>query len=214
MHMMLLSLALADSAEPVDDVEDEATEQVEGELEALDDGEFVEEFDEASGTIQRVRVRRPAPVEKSYRDEALALAAVLGLLLFLRVNRRESAKRTRPKRRTPLSVDELATCVFEASRTADLLMYRDLFLNGGEAAGLLGRENAEGWLASRSQKHLTDSLATLGAHCSEDSFLAEAWLEGEVLVLRIRAEDLDVEAPVATAKKVGQAWRLYEIVES
>jgi hypothetical protein len=93
-------------------------------------------------------------------------------------------------------------------------MYRSLFLNGGEAARLLGREDAEKWLGRRSQRRLTESLATLAAHCSEGGFLAEAWLEGEVLVLRIRDEDTDVETPVATAKKLGQAWRLYELVES
>lgn len=214
MHMMLLSLALADTGGPSDEATPDAVEAVEDADPSDGEEEIVEEFDETSGTVQRRRVRRKPVEKKSRRTEGLAVAALLGLLLFSSVNRRKRAERKRPERRTPLSIAELGSSVFEAGRQADLFLYRDLFLNGGEAGRLLGREEAEKWLARRSNKRLTDSLAGLAVHCREGTYFAEARLQGDVLVLRTRDAEREYERPVATVKQVGTAWRLYELVDA
>jgi hypothetical protein len=108
----------------------------------------------------------------------------------------------------------LGTSVFEAGRQADLFLYRDLFLTGGEVSKMMGREEAERWLTRRTNNHLTESLAGLAVLCRPGSFFAEARLEGQVLVLRTRGGDREQERPVAVVKKVGTAFRLYDLVES
>lgn len=216
--MLLLALSLAfalefgDSAQPTEIAEPtEATE----ESEESEEFEEIEEFDETSGTVQRRRVRKkPVQGDRGRRTEGLAVAALLGLLLLSRVNRRKRQERTRPPRRTPMTVAELGSSVFEAGRQADLFLYRDLFLTGGEVSEMFGREEADRWLARRTNDHLTESLAGLAVICRPGSFFTGARLEGEVLVLRTRGGDGEQERPVAVVQKVGTAFRLYDLVES
>jgi len=213
---LALALELGGSDLPKEAVEPTET-SAEGN-EALEEGvefEEIEEFDETSGTLQRRRVRKKSVEnDSSRRNQGLGLAALLGLLLFSSVNRRKREERKRPPRRTPISVTELGTSVFEAGRQADLFLYRDLFLTGGEVSKMMGREEAERWLTRRTNNHLTESLAGLAVLCRPGSFFAEARLEGQVLVLRTRGGDREQERPVAVVKKVGTAFRLYDLVES
>ena len=165
--------------------------------------------DETSGVQHTVVQRRPPP-EKSYRTEALSVAALLALLLLSRVNRRKAVVR-RASRRTPLSVDELGRAAFQAARSADLDLFRALFLTGGEAARLLGTDQADQWLQQRSNAVLLDSLAALAVYCAPGTTLYRAHLSGELLVLTVRAEASgEREVPVATVRQVGPAYRFFE----
>ena len=196
--LWILGIALADDPAPT---------------QAPAEGAEVQVLDEASGVMQTVVQRPPRAEEKDYRGEALGVAALLGLLLLSRVNRRKAVAR-RPQRHTPLSVEELGRAVFQAARSADLELFRGLFLTGGEASHLLGTEGAERWLTQRSQEALVESLAALAVYCGPGTTLFESRVSGELLVLLVREEKSgEREVPVATVRQIGQAYRLFELVQ-
>jgi len=73
---------------------------------------------------------------QDHRTALLGVALLLCMWLLLRVNRHEKEKRiTRP---TPLTPHELGHMVFRAAISNDISIFRQLFLNGGEARSLLG----------------------------------------------------------------------------
>ena len=198
MFCLLLTLAWAETAEP-------------GEAEASGEAEIEHVLDEASGTLQPLS-RKRAPTPAGYRDELLGVAALLGLLLLAKVNRRSKHEDgARRERRTPLSLSELGSSVYEAARSADINLFRDLFLTGGEAARLVGTQRADTWLRSRSPDALIDLLAGIAVRCQPGTSCVEARLDGEVLFIKTRDNAGLNEVAVASVAQVGSAWRLFEL---
>jgi len=193
MLCLLLGLALAETAEPG---EDGAIEEV--------------VLDEASGTLQQM-VRRRAVSPADYRNELLGVAALLGLLLLAKVNRRAKSTGLRRERRTPLSLSELGSSVYEAARSADINLFRDLFLTGGEAANLVGMQRADTWLQSRNPDALIDLLAGIAVRCQPGTSYVDARLDGEMLFIQTRDNSGLTEVAVASVTHVGTAWRLFEL---
>jgi len=110
---------------------------------------------------------------------------------------------------------ELARAVFEATNSRNISGYRALFLTGGEAARVLGREKAEAYLASRTQKVLQDALAATAAAIPQGAIFAGADdLGGDSYAMRLTAradageEPRTLSIPIGRAVKVGAVLRL------
>ncbi len=170
----------------------------------------------AAAAAQRREVERDAYnalIEKKRKMERLMLG-VLALLLLWLLSRRTSAQtlteQRRAERRAPVSPQELARAVFEVARDGSLEGYRGLFLNGGEAARVLGREGAERYLSQRSKKALEDALVNMAVQVppnavfmgvesvSEDSFAMKLGVDAKTTAL----------VPIGRAVQVGAIYRL------
>lgn len=149
------------------------------------------------------------------RDNALLLVALLLCIWLWLLERRQTEQASsRPQRTTALSVEELGRAIFSAAQTRDLHAYRDLFLNGAEAAALMGRARAETWLAQRSIEALEASLASLGERIPPGSIFEGAECRAdECCVLHVRRPDGSrADLVVGHVTRVGPAWRLCDAI--
>ena len=138
----------------------------------------------------------------------LLVAALLAVWLLVRVRRIEEERR-RPSRRAPMSADELARCVFEVARTADIDEYRGLFLAGAEAAAVFG-EGAQTYLARRTMEVLEESLVTIGALIPDGAFYVgvEPTGDGSYAMWVQPREGERFLVGIGTVAQVGSLYRL------
>lgn len=138
----------------------------------------------------------------------LLVAVLLCMLLLSRVHREERGRR-RPARKAPLSPEELGHFVFEAGRSANIELYRGLYLSGGEARSLMGEQAAD-YLDRRDPRVIEESLLSLGACLLNGSVFecVESKGEGEFSI-RFRLPDgIRSHLDIGSAVKVGAIWRL------
>ena len=143
----------------------------------VDDGQGLSESDdlEEGGTVadraRRAKKRRKTRNQKAkkdeqntnliveYQSEGLALLA-LGLLFFFTRSRDQRLSATkRPERKSPVSGEELGRALYGVISSERFSDYRALYINGGEAAQVLGEEAARAYLERRSPEVLKNNLA-------------------------------------------------------
>ncbi|MCB9764218.1 MAG: hypothetical protein H6739_30885 [Alphaproteobacteria bacterium] len=226
MKTLLLAILLASPPAPAqepppDRVVDTGApdEGVEAEAEGTPDALEAERQDTITrklGFNARQRAQQDAALEEAaaQRNRRLLLIVIVLLLMFLlsrSVNRRDPRAGQRRRRRAPVSHDELGRLVFQAARDADLRTYRSLFLNGSEAAALMGREQAQLYLSSRDAAALEDALAELAARIPAGAvFSAVRAIDGGLMGLNVRSPNGDVVTiPVGTVTDVGGVQRIH-----
>lgn len=149
----------------------------------------------------------------------LGLAGLLMLWLLARSQYRQRvmavegqvATRPRPRRRVALSHDELGHLVFEAARGRRYHDFRDLFLNGPEAAELLGQGGAESYLDQRSDRALHAALDHLAESIERGAiYVGVEPVDGGLLGLRVRyASGLEGLWPVGTVTEIAGGCRIH-----
>ncbi len=154
------------------------------------------------------------PRESKNTPKFLGLVALLLLWLLARSEGRRQAGLLpqRPTRHSPISPDELGHAAFHAALDADLEEYRGLFLNGPEAALVLGTDGAEAYLGRRSLRALEDALAEFAARIPPGAHFDHATMDGEDLCLVTLRLDDDNKAtlPLGSVSRVGRVLRLRE----
>ncbi len=156
-----------------------------------------------------------ASAGRGHTREWLAIVALLLLWLLTRMQRAEAQRaadqRARHQRRSPTTPEELGRAVFEVARNRDLRAWRSLFLNGPEAAELMGPEAAEDWLEAR-EAQLQPALERLAAEVGPDDHYAETRLmENRSCFLVVRRTDgSSAFVPVGQVARVGAVYRLVQ----
>ena len=167
-----------------------------------------------AGRAQPPSKPRWNPRQSKNTPKFLGLVALLLLWLLARTEARRQASSVpqRPSRHAPISPDELGHAAFLAALDADLEEYRGLFLNGPEAAQVLGTDAAEAYLSRRSLRALEDALAEFAARIPAGAHFDHAAMEGEDLCLVTLRLDDDSKAtlPLGSVSRVGRVLRLRE----
>ncbi len=139
---------------------------------------------------------------------ALMAALLLGLWLFLRVNREQS--RRVPERRRPLSPNELARMVLEAARADDRPGWRSLFLVGSETTEVMGVQ-ADRFLAACRGPRMGVALVLLRQQIPAGSqFMYGRQEHDGRCYLHLRDREVELEIYFGKAVKVGAVMRMVE----
>ena len=129
--------------------------------------------------------------------------------MWLLLLRRRDESSGRPLRPTPISPDELGRLVMQAARNHDLQTYRQMFLNSGEAADLLG-DDAGLYIDARTPKVLSDSLQEIAQALPAGArFTGTEVDDDDRLKLLVTADTDPVRVDVGSVVEVGVAWRLF-----
>ncbi|NOY28305.1 MAG: hypothetical protein GXP62_20800 [Oligoflexia bacterium] len=161
--------------------------------------------------------------EQRQRSQRLMLAVVGLLLLWLLARNaiRERARGVagqvatrpgqRPRRRIALSHDELGHLIFEAATGRHFHDFRDLFLNGPEAADLLGPDVAQAYLDQRNDQVLRRCLEDLAQSIDQGAvFRGVEPLDDGMLGLRVQyANGLEGCLPVGTVTRIEAGYRIH-----
>jgi hypothetical protein len=146
-----------------------------------------------------------------HRTEGLGL---LGLMLLLVATRkREQQKQSslhRPERKSPISEDELGRALYGVIRAGRVADYRALYINGSEAARILGEDAARGYLERRSPEVLKENFEA-HAHRIKGCAGYAGFLrtEDDRFSLRIRlGTEKKRDIPIASLVSVGAVLRL------
>jgi hypothetical protein len=92
-----------------------------------------------------------------YNASLVLVLLLLGWLLMLLRRRDATELRVQPRRPEPLTLDELGRLAFQAARSRDDRLWRDLFIHGAEARLLLG-DRAQEFLEVRTPEVLRGVL--------------------------------------------------------
>ncbi len=187
--------------------------------EGLSDEEAARAAREAARAAAEQRAQQQADynarLEKKRKLQQLLLAVLVLLLLWL-LSRRSSTQtlteQRRAARRAPVSPQELARAVFEVARDGNIEGYRGLFLNGGEASRVMGRDAAEQYLSQRSPKHLEDALINMAVQVPPNAVFVGVEEVGEgsfAMKLTVDARTTAL-VPIGRAVQVGAIYRLAE----
>ena len=143
------------------------------------------------------------------RDNLLLLLALLLCMWWLLIRRRYEEEKRRPSRPMPLSEDELGRFIFQALRNSNFFLWRDLFLNGGEARDLLG-EHGEAYLEARSREVLSESLSRLAGMLPNGAIYSGVEIEDERLFLLAQPSKGEPKRlEIGTITRVERLWRLF-----
>ncbi len=149
----------------------------------------------------------------SVPSEQTQLLLVVVLLLLWLLTRTRQRRIAAPRRRLPLTHDELGRIIFEIARANDLDAFRHLYLTGQEARQLLGTRATE-YLRLREKRWLEEEFLEIGVRvqgvCRYEGVrvgaAGDAWL-------RVAKEGVgSFELPVGTAVQVERIWRLRDPV--
>ena len=88
----------------------------------------------------------------------MALLALALLFFFTRSRDRRLTEPKRPERKSPVTEDELGRALYGVIQSERFAEYRALYINGGEAAQVLGEEAARDYLELRSPEVLKANL--------------------------------------------------------
>lgn len=139
----------------------------------------------------------------------LLLVLLLLLWLLTVVRRREEPHLRRPRRPEPVNLDELGRFAFQAARSRDDHLWRDLFINGAEARALLG-DRAQAFLEARPPDVLRSVLDAVADQIPRDAIFDG--LETDDAghhALRIRSEQAGPGlVGIGRAVQLGVAWHL------
>ena len=187
------ALAQEDSATPPSNLE-EAVEGLEEEPGDTASGELTEEQIEALIQARRDKrrkermKRRSFLPDKSYNREFLAILGLLMLWLWTRKHNRD-VEAKRPVRASPLSPDEMGRVVFALLRSKDSMAFRALFLNGAESRDLMGQEEAESYLESRTGPRLEKAFRHLVTQVPVGASYKECIITEEVCYIDLLCSD-------------------------
>lgn len=140
----------------------------------------------------------------------LLVALLLSVWLWMLVRRREEETQRRPRRPTPVNPDELGRTVLICLMGRDDLTWRSLFLNGAEAAQLLGHR-ADRYIQARTPEVLQEALERLAEEIPQGAIYAasEVDQDEQLHVLVKHPEEGDRRVHVGSVARVGVAWRLF-----
>jgi len=187
------ALAQEDSATPPSNLE-EAVEGLEEEPGDTASGELTEEQIEALIQARREKrrkermKRRSFLPDKSYNREFLAILGLLMLWLWTRKHNRD-VEAKRPVRASPLSPDEMGRVIFALLRSKDSMAFRALFLNGAESRDLMGQEEAESYLESRTGPRLEKAFRHLVTQVPVGASYKECIITEEVCYIDLLCSD-------------------------
>lgn len=139
----------------------------------------------------------------------LLLLLLLLLWLLTVVRRRDDPRGRRPRRPEPVSADELGRLAFQAARSRDAHMWRDLFINGAEARELLG-DRAQAFVEVRTPEVLRSVLGAVADQIPIDAIFdgIETDDTGQH-ALRVRSETKGARlVGIGRSVQLGVAWRL------
>jgi hypothetical protein len=139
----------------------------------------------------------------------LLLVLLLLLWLLTAVRRREDPRARRPRRPEPVNLDELGRLAFQAARSRDAHMWRDLFINGAEARGLLG-DRAQAFVEARTPDVLRSVLDAVADQIPVDAIFdgIETDDAGQH-ALRVRSETKGPRiVGIGRSVQLGVTWRL------
>ena len=139
----------------------------------------------------------------------LLLVLLLLLWLLLIVRRRDDSAQARPRRPEPVSLQELGRLAFQAARSRDERLWRDLFINGAEARALMG-DHAEGFLEARSPTTLRQDLDAIADQIPRDGVFGGIQTDDTGLhAVTVQSESVGPR-PVGIGRSVqlGVTWRL------
>lgn len=141
------------------------------------------------------------------------LVVVLLLMgwLWMLVRRRGGDQPVRRVRPEPLTLDELGRTVFKAAMLQDIGLWRDLFVNGAEARGLLG-DGATPFLERRTPEVLDEVLrATIARVPTGATYggLDQDKAGRLALIIELPNGGGTDLAPLGHAVQVGRSWRLW-----
>lgn len=171
---------------------------------------------QAAARLAQQQADYNARIEKKRKMQQLLLAVLVLLLLWLlsrRSNTQTVTEKRRAARRAPVSPQELARAVFEMARDGNIEGYRGLFLNGGEAARVMGRDAAERYLSQRSPKAMEDALVNMAVQVPPSAVFVGVEEIGEGAFAMKLSVDAKTTAlvPIGRAVQVGAIYRLREI---
>lgn len=139
----------------------------------------------------------------------LLLVLLLLLWLLTVVRRRDDPRDRRPRRPEPVTIDELGRLAFQAARSHDLHLWRDLFINGKEARALLG-EKAQAFVEARTPELLHRVLDAVADQIAVDAVYdgIETDAAGHH-ALRVRSPTQGERlVGIGRSVQLGVAWRL------
>jgi hypothetical protein len=147
------------------------------------------------------------------RELWLYLLLLMALWLWLRVDFRK--REPAPRRRMPMTPDELGHVLFEVARGGDLHAYRGLFISGPEVRKVLAAD-APAYLEKRTDRVVAQSLVDIGSRIPAGSRYAgfEVGSDGHGMLRVHPAEGDEYGIPVGTVVKVGPVLRLRDWLQA
>lgn len=139
----------------------------------------------------------------------LLLVLLLLLWLLTIVRRRDDPRERRPRRPEPVSLEELGRLAFQAARSRDDHLWRDLFINGAEARSLLG-DRAQAFVEGRSPELLRSVLDAVADQVPLDAvFDGIETDDAGHHAIRMRSETKGPRlVGIGRSVQMGVAWRL------
>jgi len=149
----------------------------------------------------------------SVPSEQTQLLLVVVLLLLWLLTRTRQRRIAAPRRRLPLTHDELGRVIFEIARANDLDAFRHLYLTGPQARQVLGAR-ATDYLRAREKRWLEEefleiSVRVQGVCRYQGVRVGEA---GDVWLRVVKEGVGTFELPVGSAVQVDRIWRLRDPV--
>lgn len=140
----------------------------------------------------------------------LLLVLLLLLWLLTIVRRRDDPRERRPRRPEPVNLEELGRLAFQAARSRDAHLWRNLFINGAEARSLLGGERAQAFVETRTPELLRSVLDAVADQVPRDAvFDGIETDDAGHHAIRMRSESQGPRlVGIGRSVQMGVAWRL------